>query len=142
MGARWSRANVLQDFEGRLHRMPIVVRKSIDSDLEFLTRQSAQEMQELIDQRRNRRSGNMYNDVGYRKNPHQANDVFSWEFGWINGWQPYYGYQEKGFHHYPDYGWIEGAFMLRDAATAARDRLTMLGPALLAKAVAALKGSR
>jgi hypothetical protein len=164
MGLRWSRANVIQDYAARLHSSAAAV-KSVDSDLGFLAAQSAEEMQHYIATRGTAASGHsgrvdtgdMINDVGYRKNPHGGSTVFSWEFGWIHGFEKYYSYQERGFEQtyagfIGDNGEfiavrkpgdrVPGMYALRDASTTARDRLHVIGREIIAKAARFIAGGK
>lgn len=81
----------------------------------------------------------MRDAVTFRKNPNVSPLVFSWEFGWLEGFLAYFGYQEKGFNHIYA-GPIEPMFALKDSSTEARDRLTILGTAIYNKAAALIRG--
>lgn len=151
MGVRFSRANIIQDFERRIKTVGPEAMKQVDSDLEFLAEESAQEMQQYISTRGTRysheqgRAGrvdteNMLNSVSYRKNPNQSDRVHSWEFGWVENFEKYFTYQEKGFRNWRSGEGVIGMFALRDAATSARDRLVHLGPKIIAKAVKHIEG--
>lgn len=142
MGLRWSRAAYLDDLEGRLHRVPAVVAEA-NRALEEIAAQGAEEMRGYINTRGTNWSrsqgragrvdtGQMLDDVSYRQNPHHSARIFSWEFGWINAFQQYFGFQERGFRHVGGTS-VEPMYALRDASTSARDKLTLLGPVILRK---------
>lgn len=151
MGSKFSRANVIQDWQGRLHASAQAMH-SVDSDLAFLAEQSAQDMQHLIASRpthsdwakQEGRTGRvdsqkMVDAVEFRRNPHASRLVFSWEFGWLDTFMKYFRYQEEGFNHIYA-GPIEPMFALRDASMEARDRLTLLGTQIFEKAARLIKG--
>jgi hypothetical protein len=148
MGARWSRAAVIQDYQGKLHEFPKVI-KEANRFLEEIALAGADEMKGYIANRgtgysqsqgRSGRieSGTMYDAVQHRPNPNVANNVFSWEFGWIGVYLSYFGYQEKGFRHTGGTS-VEPMYALRDASTTARDKMVALGPIILAKLKALMK---
>lgn len=147
MAVRWSRANAIDDIEERIRRLGTDALKSVDSDLEHLARESAQEMQQYIASRGTAKSGKtgrieseeMINDVSYRKIPATSPKVHLWEFGWVETWYKYFKYQEEGFNHVGGSS-VPGMFALKDASTTARDRIKELGPLILQKAAAIVKG--
>lgn len=46
---------------------------------------------------------------------------FLLRIGWLKNYEKWYSYQDQGFHHYPDFGFIEGAHALKDAEENAVD---------------------
>jgi hypothetical protein len=140
MGARFSRAAIIQDWEGRLHAVPAVIRK-VDIYLEQISATGEEEMKQYIASRGTSysrsqgRAGRietsaMYDAVSHRPNPNTSTFVFSWEFGWVNGFLSYFGFQERGFRHVGGNS-VEPMYALRDAATTARDKMLTLGPKIL-----------
>jgi hypothetical protein len=140
MGVRFSRAAILQDWEGRLHQIPAVVAEA-DRQLERIAEEGAEEMRGYISTRgtswsnaqgRAGRidSGAMLDAVQSRPNPNRSNRVFSWEFGWVEKFLDYFRFQEEGFTHVGGNS-VEPMFALRDASSTARDKMVVLGPKIL-----------
>lgn len=149
MGVRFSRANAIDDLTGRVARVPAAI-ASVDKDLAELAAASAEEMKGYISTRgteysrsqgREGRidSGEMINDVTFRKIPIPDPTVHIWEFGWIDTFLKYFKYQEEGFNHVYG-GSVIGMFALKDASTTARDRIRVLGGVILRRAIAVIEG--
>lgn len=151
MGVRFSRASILQDWEGRLHEIPSAI-ALVDTDLAAIASEGKDEMQSYIASRGTaysrsqgrsgrQESNTMYDDVSFRKNPFPSNLVFSWEFGWVGAFERYFGLQEKGFRHVGGTS-VEPMYALRDAATTAKEKMVALGPIILRKLAALVAGKR
>lgn len=149
MGVQFSRANIIDDLSGRIAAVPKAV-ASVDKDLSALASASAEEMKHYIRTRGTAYSnsqgragrvvtGDMVNDVSYRKIPIGDPTVHIWEFGWIGRFQKYYKYQEEGFNHVAA-GAVIGMFALKDASTTARDRMRLVAKEILARAIAVIEG--
>jgi hypothetical protein len=149
MGVRFSRANIIDDLSGRIAAVPAAI-ASVDGDLSVLASQSAEEMKHYIGTRGTAYSqsqgregrvvtGDMQNDVSFRKIPIGDPTVHIWEFGWVGRFKKYYKFQEEGFNHITT-GAVVGMFALKDAATTARERMRLISREILARAIAVIEG--
>lgn len=140
MGARWTRVT-LEDRRNDL-RQAVATLPSFKKDMERLAEQGAQIMQEYIASRGTaysaeragrgrggsgrRDSYEMFDAVDYRA-VSQAAGVVNAEFGWIDNFQKYFGYQEKGTRT------VEAMFALRDASTIIREQFAQMGDQMIAE---------
>jgi hypothetical protein len=151
MGVRFSRAAIIQDWQARIHAVPGAVSKA-DFYLEQISATGEEEMKQYIASRGTSysrsqgragriESSAMYDAVSHRPNPNTSAFVFSWEFGWVNGFLSYFGFQERGFRHVGGAS-VEPMYALRDAATTARDKMLALGPKILRELSMLITGGR
>lgn len=139
MGVRWTRVT-LEDKQRKLGQAISVVQEA-KGYMETIAEQGAQEMQEYIETRGTdysayrsshlgrgtsgrHDSGEMVDDVSYRV-VSQEQGVVNAEFGWIEDFMAYFGYQEKGTR------FVKAMYALRDASTSARDKLKRAGDEII-----------
>ncbi|AGY47157.1 hypothetical protein CN1A_48 [Clavibacter phage CN1A] len=134
MGVRMTQLTVADMQLGARNALQTI--KSVDSDLEHIARQGAQETQANIDRID---TGDMRDDVSYRKVASGA--TFStWAFGWVNRFQRYYHFQEDGFIHWRSGNEIAGMHALKDATEEARATLKRASAEIVHKAAGNLVG--
>jgi len=134
MGVRMTQLTIADMQLGARNALQTI--RSVDSDLEHIARQGAQEMQSNIDRIDSR---DMIDDVGYKKVASGA--TFStWAFGWVDRFQKYYHFQEGGFVHWRSGKEIAGMHALKDATEEARATLKRASAQIVEKAAGNLVG--